>query len=382
MKEDLQGLTIDREKRQGHAAGGGGRVWFGISCLLFAALVGLSWYAFWWKPAPEAPAEAEAVEVADDPASGPQSPETQPEDREVLIASGYVVAHHKHELGSKVMGRIQWIGVEKGDFVRKGQLLVKLEDREYRAQLEQSKASLEFAEQRLAELERGARPQEIERAKADLVRARADRENARLDFERLKRLLGSGVMSQQEVDNARARFEMAAAAVDSARQTYDLLEEGTRSEEIRQARADVERTRAAVDYAQTMLDATEIRAPVSGTVLRRIAEVGEMLTTSFAGDSGAKSAAVALADLTDLQVEMDISQTDFGRINPDLACEMSPEAFPDRKYRCEIDEISPEANRQNASIQVKVKVLEPDDYLRPEMSARVTFLRRETEDNG
>jgi HlyD family secretion protein len=86
---------------------------------------------------------------------------------------------------------------------------------------------------------------------------------------------------------------------------------------------------------------------------------------------------VALADLTDLQVELDISQTDFNLISPDLDCVMTPEAYPDRKYSCEIDEISPEADRQKASIQVKVKVLEPDELLRPEMSARVTFLKKE-----
>ena len=86
-----------------------------------------------------------------------------------------------------------------------------------------------------------------------------------------------------------------------------------------------------------------------------------------------------LADLDDLQVELDISQTDFNRISTQQECRMTPEAYPDRDYRCEIDEISPEANRQKASIEVKVKVLEPDEFLRPEMSARVTFLRKEEE---
>ncbi len=381
MKEDLQGLKISREKRQNNGSGGGGRVWFVTSCLLFVALLGLSFYAFWWEPATES-APTPAVVAADDQAAQVETSNPEPPDREVLIASGYVVAHHKHELGSKVMGRVQWIGVERGDFVRKGQLLVKLEDREYRAQLEQAQASHKSARDRLVELERGPRPQEIERAAAELARTRADRENARLEYERLKRLLDSGVIPQQDVDNAKSRYEMAAASVNSARESYELLQAGTRQEQIRQAQAEVERTKAAVDYAQTMLDATEIRSPITGTVLRRIAEIGEMITTSYAGTSGAKSAVVALADLNDLQVELDISQTDFSRITPDLDCVMSPEAYPDRKYKCEIDEISPEANRQNASIQVKVKVLEPDEYLRPEMSARVTFLRREEKSDG
>jgi len=125
-----------------------------------------------------------------------------------------------------------------------------------------------------------------------------------------------------------------------------------------------------------MLDATEIRAPISGTILGRMAEIGEMITTSFAGGA----AVVAMADLEDLQVEMDISQRDFNRISQENDCEATLEAFLDRTYKCEIDEISPVANRTSASIEVKVRILEPDEFMRPEMSARVTFLKKEKSD--
>jgi HlyD family secretion protein len=114
-------------------------------------------------------------------------------------------------------------------------------------------------------------------------------------------------------------------------------------------------------------------------VLERLVELGEMVTTSFAGDRGAKSAVVSLADLNDLRVELDISQADFNRISPEHDCVMTPEAYPERKYPCNIAEISPEANRQKGTIQVKVKVLEPDSFLRPELTARVTFSQREEE---
>jgi HlyD family secretion protein len=373
VKDELSALRIGKDKRvSGHSAGV--KAWVAVSVLLFAALVTVSVYAFWWLPrsADGRPAAAAAAATEE---SAPPPPVAEPLSREVLIASGYVVAHHKHELGSKVMGRVQWIGVEKGDFVEKGQLLVKLEDREYRAQLEQAQASLALAQQRLAELEAGSRPEEIDRAEAELERARAELANATLEHQRLSSLLKQGVISDQEVANAMARMKMAQGAAGSADKTLELLKLGPRDEQVQQARAEVGRAEGAVEYAQTMLDATEIRAPISGTVLRRIAEVGEMITTSFAGTSGAKSAVVALADLNDLQVELDISQTDFNRISSDLDCIMTPEAYLNRKYRCRIDEISPEADRQKASIQVKVRVVEPDDYLRPEMSARVTFLR-------
>jgi HlyD family secretion protein len=377
MKHDLNALRIDKDKKQ-NGESGGSRLWAFISGLLFLGLVALSVYAFWWLPQEMDGNATPAVAKAADESAPPQrSAAAEPVSREVLIASGYVVAHHKHELGTKVSGRVEWIGVEKGDFVRKGQPLLKLEDREFRAQLDQAQASLMVAEQRVAELEAGSRPEEIDRAEAELARSRAELENARLEYERLASLLKQGVVADQEVDNAKSRMEMAEGTVGSAEKTFELLQLGPRDEQILQARAEVERARGAVDYARTMLDATVIRAPITGTVLRRIAEVGEMLTTSFAGTSGAKSAGVALADLNDLQVELDISQTDFNRLTGDLDCLMTPEAYPDLKYQCEIDEISPEADRQKASIQVKVRVLEPDDHLRPEMSARVTFLRRE-----
>ena len=139
----------------------------------------------------------------------------------------------------------------------------------------------------------------------------------------------------------------------------------------------VERARAALNYAQTILDATEIRAPVGGTILERNVEQGEMVTTSFVGDRGAKSFVVTLADLNDLQVELDINQNDFNRISSNQPCSMTTDAYPDRPYKCHVDEIAPEANRQKATVQVKVKVLQPDEYVRPEMNARVTFMSTE-----
>src|SRR6185436_13453901 len=91
-------------------------------------------------------------------------------------------------------------------------------------------------------------------------------------------------------------------------------------------------------------------------------------------DRGAKSFVVTLADLNDVQVELDINQNDFNRVAPSQSCTVVTDAYPDRVYTCRVDEISPEANRQKATIQVKVKFLEPDEYIRPDMNARVTFL--------
>jgi HlyD family secretion protein len=136
----------------------------------------------------------------------------------------------------------------------------------------------------------------------------------------------------------------------------------------------VARAKAAADYAKTILDATEIRVPTAGTILERNVEQGEMVTTSFVGAEGAKGFVVTLADLNDIQVELDINQNDFNRITANQPCTAVSDAYPDRVYKCRVTEIAPEANRQKATVQVKVKFLEPDKYVKPEMNARVTFL--------
>src|SRR5262249_15845153 len=108
--------------------------------------------------------------------------------------------------------------------------------------------------------------------------------------------------------------------------------------------------------------------------LERAVEKGEFVTTSFVGDRGAKGYVVSLADLNDLEVELDISQNDFAKLHANQHGVVTTDAFPDRRYDGYIKEISPEANRQKATVQIKVKVLKPDTYLRPEMNASVAFI--------
>ncbi|HXY04333.1 MAG TPA: efflux RND transporter periplasmic adaptor subunit, partial [Terriglobales bacterium] len=122
--------------------------------------------------------------------------------------------------------------------------------------------------------------------------------------------------------------------------------------------------------------ATVIRAPVSGTILERTAEKGELVTSQFASqaEGGPQGQVVALADLNDIQVELDIAQDDFAKLGSKQKGVITVDAYPDRKYDGIIHEISPEANRQKATVQVKVQILNPDEYLRPEMNATVKFL--------
>lgn len=379
MERDLKKLKIDRDRKRQTS---GSKSWFWVLAAFFVGSL-LTLVVFRAFVAPDTPARAEsggnvaadesnadkegATTAADDPGTGP-----------LLIVSGYIVPHHRIEVGSKILGKVSWVGVEKSDKVEKGQLLVKLDDSEYRAQLDQAKATLAVSEARLAELKAGSRPEEIERAQAELERAKADWNNADLEYKRQESLLKTGVVSQSDIDNAKARLDITEAAVAVADKNLRLAKLGPRQEQIDSAKAEVERNRAAIQYWMTQMAETEIRAPSAGTVLERISEVGEMVSTAFAGGA----VVVALADLSDLQVELDISQSDFRNITPEVGCSMSPVAYQERKYPCRIAEIAPEANRQRATIQVKVQILEPDDFLRPEMDAQVTFYRPEEKTGG
>lgn len=292
----------------------------------------------------------------------------------ILNATGYIVAAHRIELASKVVGKVAWIGVDKGDRVKQDQVLVRLEDDEYRAQLQQAQGNLANLQARLEELQNGSRPEEIAKAKADLDSAQADLVNAKVSLDRTRQLVQDKVSAKQSLDDAQARYDGQAAKVASLERTYDLAKLGPRKEEIAAARGQIEQAKGQLAYAQTQLDNTVIKAPVSGTILDRNVEKGEFVTTGFVGDKGAKGYVVALADLNDLQVELDINQSDFARLGPRQRATVTTDAFPDKHYNGVIEEVSPEANRQKATVQVKVQVLHPDSLLRPEMNASVAFL--------
>ncbi len=291
----------------------------------------------------------------------------------VLTATGYIIAAHKIEVASKVNGRIEWIGVDKGDKVRAGQILVRLEDEEYRAQVEQQQGQLVNLQAKLAEDEHGSRPQEIQKARADVEQAKADLADSKVSLDRTNQLVKEGVLAKQSLDDAKAKYDGDVAKVASLQRTLDLAVLGPRKEEIDQVRGQIEQARGALAYAQTQLDDTVIKAPVSGTILDRNVEKGEFITTGFVGDKGAKGYIVTMADLNDLQVELDIGQSDFPKLGPRQKGVITTDAYPDRKYQGYIVQVSPEADRAKATVQVKVQVLKPDDYLRPDMNATVSF---------
>lgn len=365
MEPELNSLRIDRSQKR---AGGPSRwstVWI-FSGIALLALLGAGRFAYGViSRAAEVDVARVRTAAAGDPARAGDV---------ILNATGYVIAAHRIELAAKVIGKVSWIGVEKGDRVREGQELVRLEDEEYRAQLLQARGNLINLQAQLDQLVNGSRPEEVARAKADLENARANENNAKVTLDRTRPLVDQGIMTKQNLDDAQAKYDGAVAQRMSLQRTYDLTALGPRKEQIDAARGLVEQAKGQLAYAQVQLDNTVIRAPVSGTVLERNVEKGEFVTTGFVGDKGAKGYVVSLADLNDLKVELDINQNDFAKLGPRQRGVVTTDAFPDRRYEGFIDEVSPEANRQKATVQVKVRIEKPDLYLRPEMNASVAFV--------
>ncbi len=369
MQPDLNSLRIDKSLKNSSQQPSVARwaKWWIIGGVLVFLLLGAARFVYNWA---NAATEVEVGRVSNNNGGAANSPAGAV----ILSASGYIVAHHKIQVASKVVGKVAWIGVEKGDRVKEGQVITRLEDDEYRAQLQQATGQLASLEARLQELLNGSRPEEIEVAKANLEREKADLANAKVNLERMEKLLKDQIMSQQTHDDAKARYDVQAARVASIEKTYQLVKIGPRQEAMAQVRGEIERAKGEVAFAETQHSNTVIRAPITGTILERIVEKGEFVTTGFVGERGAKGYVVSMADLDDLQVELDINQNDFARLGPKQRGVIRTDAYRDRSYQGYIEEIAPEANRQKATVQVKVKVLDPDQYLRPDMNASVDFV--------
>src|SRR5207248_10216398 len=169
----------------------------------------------------------------------------------VLTATGYIIPHHKIEANSKVTGRVAWIGVEKGDKVKEGQVLVRLEDQEFRAQYAQARGAADSARAQLEQLEHGSRPEEIEQAENNLSETRATEANDKINLDRTRNLFGQGVVSKQALDDATAKYEASQQRVHSLEQSHTLAKIGPRAEEIARAKGSLTQAEGQAAYAKS-----------------------------------------------------------------------------------------------------------------------------------
>jgi HlyD family secretion protein len=269
-----------------------------------------------------------AAPVSSNPGATSPAPanSARPTDGAALTVSGYIITRERIELSPRFIGVVNWIGVRKGDTVKKGQVVVRLDDAEQKARL----------------LE----------AEGRLANAKVAVNKAELDYARIKKLFADKIETPQTEDDARLRLEA--------------------------ARATLQETEGAVALARTYLDWTVIRSPIDGVVLEKLVDAGELVTPqSFGGARGPSTAFLAMADPKDLQVEVELNESDLSKVFLNQKCRVSPEAYPDKSYEGRVAEIAPEANRQKGTLQVKVQVHDPDRFMTPELSAKVEFLGKE-----
>jgi len=310
---DLSGLRINRSQDEGPSSRGPRSAFRGILFIGVALGVIILGYIFLSR----------SFESAVDVQLATASLSSSSQANAVLTASGYVVAQRKAAVASKATGRLEYLGVVEGDRVKKGRVLARLEDTDMRASLDQARANLAVNE--------------------------ADLKDAKQWLARQKTLLEKGVSTQSDYDAAEARQQRVLASIGVAK--------------------------AIVAGAEVALENTLVRAPFDGTVLTKNADVGEMVAPMAASVSS-RSAVVTLADMTSLQVEADVSESNIERIVVNQPCEITLDAYPETRYEGYVAKIVPTADRAKATVMVKVGFKSYDARVLPEMSTKVLFLTK------
>jgi HlyD family secretion protein len=354
--------VADGERRE---AGSSRRRLLGL--IVLAALSTGGWTVYTHHPSQGAP----EVEVYTVPEKSGQ--------HVLLDLSGFVAPRSKVVISPQVGGVISRVLLpEEGQKVQEGALLFEVEDARYKAEYFQAEAALAAAQAQLAELENGARSQEIAQALSQMKQAQGQLNMMSTEWQRMSRLARTDAASPAEVERTRKTYLDAQMNYQIQKANYDLVKEGPRKERIDSARAEVKRAEATRDRARYYWEKTRIYAPTQGkgcsfTVLEKKVTQGE----SIQAELGFTSLCV-LADLDQMEAEIDVPERDLGLVTIGGACTVIPDAYPGRTYRGRIDRLQPAVNRQRGVVQVKVAILNPDSYLLPDMNARVLLLEEST----
>ena len=256
----------------------------------------------------------------------------------LLNATGYVVAQRKAAVASKATGRVEWLGVTEGSKVKKGEIIAQLENKDVSATMEQAAASVKVAE-------------------ADLQQGKAELTDAKASLKRTEDLLAKNFISKSVYDVAVARFRKSQAAVIGYQ-------------------AAVGAARAGLHVAQISVEQTLIRAPFDGVVLTKSANIGDVVTP-FSSALNSKGAVVTMADMDTLEVEADVSESNLHKVKLEQPCEIQLDALPTIRLRGIVERIVPTVDRSKATVLVKIKFVDRDPNVLPEMSAKIAFLKKE-----
>jgi len=255
----------------------------------------------------------------------------------VLNATGRVVAARRASVSSKGTGRLEWLGVQEGQMVKEGDVIARLENRDVAAQREQAAA-------------------QVQAARANLAQGMAELEDAEASLKRAQDLASQKFISGSALDTAEARYNKARATIESLKAQIAVAEANLRV--------------AGVGFDQTL-----IKAPFTGIVLTKSANVGDIVTP-FSSASGTTGAVVTMADMETLEVEADVSESSIAKISVGQPAEIQLDAFPELRLLGEVSRIVPTVDRSKATLLVKVKFVERDPRVLPDMSSKISFLSR------
>ena len=273
------------------------------------------------------------VEVAAVTQAYPSQANTQ------LNATGYVVAQRKAAVASKATGRLEWLGVREGSVVRENEVLARLENKDMMAALQQAQANVALTQ-------------------ANLEQGEAEMRDAQRALDRSRDLLQKNFVSAAAHDVAVARHEKARAVINGLKASIAVAQANVRA-------------------AQVSVDQTLIRAPFDGVILTKNANVGDVITP-FSSATGSQAAVVTMADMNTLEVEADVSEASVGKVRAEQPCEIQLDALPGERFRGVVTRTVPTVDRAKATVNVKVRFVDKDVRILPEMSAKVAFLSKET----
>ena len=313
------------------------------------------------------------------PASAASS--VTPQGEIALEAKGYVIPAHQSLVSPKVSGMIVELLIEEGKRFNAGDLLAQIETKEYQYDLDRAIAAEQAAAARWREAKRRLADMqlEVDQTQAQIDEVAEQVKQIRQDWERKNSLRKNGNVTEQELEEIESKLQVALKKQKQLEFAHELMKTATSQERLDAAKGDWDQAKAEVDKAKWKVDNCRIVAPIKGTILRKNAEKGnnvnpiaQMGTTSLC----------EMADLSDLEVELNIPERDIAVIRVGQRCTVRADAWPQREYKGVVSRLMPIADRAKAAVPVRVKVTVPADeegvYLKPEMNAKVVFLNGPT----
>ena len=322
-KHDLGSLRI-REGQRSQSGLGKKMLYAAIPVVIFAGIVAAAFAFRNQKPV------VEVATVSKPEVGGAQT---------ALNASGYITPRQRATIAAKITGRVTGVFFDEGTRVKEGQLLATLDDLDYKRALDSAKADRNASEASIADLQ---------------VQLR----NAEIELKRAQQLRDAGVQTQEALDNA-------STTADSLRAKIDLAKQQVVAAETR------------IDAAQQAVDNCIIRAPFAGIVVSKDAQVGEMVSPVSAGGGFTRTGIATIVNMKSNEIEVDVNESYIARVKEGQLVKATLDAFPNDPYDAKVRTVIPTADRQKATVKVRITILKLDDKILPDMGVKVAFLEDE-----